>query len=119
MVHMKHCPHIQMGNQTTLFFKDGLPQKYCEGWIDAKGNILDVCSRCPEFYKGKIAKDDRLKTTEPYRAVVDGEELHCEECTNWINGQCLRYRTRDPKRKCMCADENFTPYNRRKKNDKT
>lgn len=117
MIHMKHCPHIQEGNRTTLFFKDGEPQKYCEGWMDYRGVILDVCARCPEYCHGKIAKDDRKAAPEPYLAKHNGEIVKCEECANWINGQCFRYRTRDPKRKCMCADENFTSYNRRKAKD--
>lgn len=114
MVHMKHCPHVQMGNLTTLFFKHGEPQKYCEGWMDVNQKVLDVCLKCPEYCHGKIAQDDKKNATDPYLAVVDGEMLQCNKCVNWINGQCFRYRTKDPKRKCMCADENFTAYRRKK-----
>lgn len=114
MIHIRQCPHIQEGNRTTLFFKNGEPQKYCEGWMDHKGNMLPVCLECPEYCHGSQAKEDRKEAAYPYHAVANGEVLNCESCVNWVNNQCFRYRTRDPKRKCMCADENFTAYRRKK-----
>jgi len=114
MNHIKHCPHIQVGNLTTLFFDKGHPQKYCMGWTDITGRTLDVCRECPEYYNGIQAKEDKEKAQHPFYATYDEEQVKCDTCANWRNGQCFRYRTRDPKRLCMCADENFTAYVRKK-----
>ena len=74
MVHIKKCPLGKKGKPTTEFFKDGKPQIYCYGWIDAMTDEpLKECKNCADWVNGEQCEKDfseRLKDIK--------KQLHCD-----------------------------------------
>ena len=59
MVHVKKCPLGKRGYPTTGFWKDGVPQIYCLGFVNnSTDEPLEECKQCKDFADGEQLEID-------------------------------------------------------------
>lgn len=80
MVHVKKCPLGKKRHPTTEFYKDGMPQIYCMGYISKKTDEpLCECKNCKDFVDGEQLQIDYDTYQSEMAGMAEIIEMDCSE----------------------------------------